>query len=420
MRLIRWQSVSILAAAGAVLVSLAAGCDRPPAGTSDQAAQAAPTEAPAVKVVRPERRDVRRLIERPGFNIDAYERTPLYAKLPGYVLKWNADIGKSVRKDDILAELSIPEMEVELKQKEAAVRQAAAEIKEANAAVLRARAELARAKSQYERLDRLTAVLDKDQREEYRLGFEAAQAGLAKAEANVDVANARLERAKADQDYVETLLQYTKVRAPFDGVVTRRSINTGDFVQPAAASKGGSLFVVEKVDPVRVFVNVQELEAVWVRDGDAALIRPQSLPGQQFKGMVTRNAKSLNPTNRTLRTEIDLENPDGKLSPGMFVSATIIAEHKKVWALPAKAVVTRGEQIFCYRVENGKAIRTPIQVGLRGNEPNNEVVEVVKQGVRSGTGGGVVWEDFTGQEEIITSNPSALTDGQAVAVSHSP
>jgi RND family efflux transporter MFP subunit len=420
MRLIRWQSVSVLTAAGAVLVSLAAGCDRPPAGPSDQAAQAAPTEAPAVKVVRPERRDVRRLIERPGYNIEAYERTPLYAKIAGYVLKWNSDIGNSVRKDDVLAELYVPEMEVELKQKQAAVRQASAEIKEANAAVLRARAELARAKSQFERLDRLTAVLDKDQREEYRLGFEAAQAGLAKAEANVDVANARLERAKADQDYVETLLQYTKVRAPFDGVVTRRSINTGDFVQPAAAGKEGSLFVVEKVDPVRVFVNVQELEAVWVRDGDAALIRPQSLPGQRFQGTVTRTARSLSPTNRTLRTEIDLENPNGKLSPGMFVSATIIAEHKKVWALPAKAVVTRGEQTFCYRVENDKAVRMPIQVGLRGNEPDNEVVEVMKQGVKSGTGGGVMWEDFTGQEEIITSNPSALTDGQAVAVSHGP
>jgi HlyD family secretion protein len=417
MRLIRWQSVFILAAAGAVLVSLAAGCNRPPAGPSDQAVPAAPAESPAVKVVYPERKDIRRVIERPGYNIEAFERTPLYAKLPGYVLKWNADIGDSVHKDDVLAELYIPEMEVELKQKQAAVRQASAEIKEADAAVLSARAQLARAKTQFERLDRLTAVLDKDQRDEYRLGFEAAQAGLAKADADVDVANARLERAKADKDYVDTLLQYTKVRAPFDGIVTRRNINTWDFVQPAAAGKEGSLFVVEKVDPVRVFVHVQELEAVWVRDGDAALIRPQSLPGQQFKGTVTRNAKSLNPTNRTLRTEIDLENPDGKLSPGMFVSATIIAEHKKVWGLPAAAVVTKGEQTFCYRVESGKAIRTPIQVGLRGNEPDRELVEVVKKGVKPGTSGEVVWEDFTGQEEIITSDPSALTDGQTVAVS---
>jgi RND family efflux transporter MFP subunit len=416
MQFIRWQSASVVAAA-AVLVGLAAGCDRPPASPSDQTAQATPTEAaPAVKVVHPERKDVRRLIERPGYNVEAYERTPLYAKIAGYVLKWNADIGKTVQKGDVLAELYVPEMEVELRQKQAAVRQASAEIKQADAAVVRARAQLARAKTQFERLDRLSAVLDKDQRDEYRLGFEAAQAGLAKAEADVDVAKARLEVAEADRDHVQTLLQYTKVRAPFDGVVTRRNVNTGDFVQPAAASKEGSLFVVEKVGPVRVFVNVQELEAVWVRDGDTALIRPQGLPGQQFKGTVTRNAKSLSPTNRTLRTEIDLPNTGGTLLPGMFVSATIIAEHKKVWALPAKAVVSRGEQTFCYRVENSKAVRTPIQVGLRGNEPDNELVEVVKKGTKSGAGGDVVWEGITGAEEIA-ADAAALKDGQEVQAS---
>src|SRR6516165_1550613 len=247
MRLIRWQSVSVLTAAGAVLVSLAAGCDRPPAGPSDQAAQAAPTEAPAVKVVRPERRDVRRLIERPGYNIQAYERTPLYAKIAGYVSKWNADIGDSVRKDDILADLYIPEMEVELRQKEASVRQALSEIKQAESAVLRGQAELKHAESQYQRLARAgrSGVLDKEQVDETRFSFEASQAALAKAEADVDVAKARLEVARAARDHVQTLLQYTKVRAPFDGVVTRRNLNTGDFVQPSAASRGESLFIVE-------------------------------------------------------------------------------------------------------------------------------------------------------------------------------
>src|SRR5438132_5328604 len=93
------------------------------------------------------RSNVRRLIERPGYDIEAYERTPLYAKIAGYVLKWNFDIGDSVHKDDILAELYIPEMDVELAQKRAAVRQASAEIKQADAAVLRAQAELKRTKS---------------------------------------------------------------------------------------------------------------------------------------------------------------------------------------------------------------------------------------------------------------------------------
>jgi multidrug efflux pump subunit AcrA (membrane-fusion protein) len=188
-------------------------------------------------------------------------------------------------------------------------------------------------------------------------------------------------------------------------------------VQPAA-SKGDSLFVVEKVDPVRVFVNVQELEAVWVRDGDTALIRPQSLPGEQLKGKVTRTSGGLHPQNRTLRTEIDLRNADGKLLPGMYVNVTIFAEHKNVWTLPATAVVTKGEQTFCYRVENGKAVRMPIQLGLRGNEQDNELVEVVKKQTKPAKAGEEgQWEGFSGEEIIVASDPASLTDGQAINVS---
>jgi HlyD family secretion protein len=428
MKFTHWQPVPrsglrrglfLLAASGSmVLLGMVCGCNRQPAASPDTLA--AP-EIPEVKVVRPHKKDVRRSIERPGFNIEAYERTLLYAKIAGYVRKWNVDMGAHVRKDEILAELYIPEMDTELKQKEAAVGQAASEIKQAQAAVLRWQADLKHAESQYERLARVgrNGVLDKEQVDEARLAFETAQAAVAKAQTDVDVATARLEVAKADQNHVQTLLQYREIRAPFDGLVTgRRTINIGDFVQPGSGSKGEALFVVEKVDPVRVFVNVQELEAVWVRDGDTALIRPQSLPGQQFNGTVTRSSGTLNPQNRTLRIEIDLPNPEGpnrerKLQPGMYVAATIIAEHKNVWALPVTAVLTQGEQTFCYRVENGKAMRTPIQVGLRGSD----FVELLKKRsntYKPGEEGG--WEDITGKEQILLAPSGSLSDGQPVAV----
>jgi RND family efflux transporter MFP subunit len=307
-------------------------------------------------------------------------------------------------------------MDVELEQKQAAVEQAAAEIKQADAALLRARAELVRAKSQYERLDRLAAVLDKDQREEYRLGFEAAKAAEAKAEADEDVAKVHRKRAEKDRDHVQTLLQYTKITAPFDGIITgRRTISTGDFVQPAAANKGESLFVVERIKPVRVFIQVQDPDNVWVRNGDIAIIRVESFPGQPVQGTVTRTSRSLNPQNRTLRTQVDLPNDDGKLLPGMFVNATIIAEHKNVWALPATAVVTKGEQTFCYFVESGKAVRTPVRLGMRGNEKDNEVVEVLKKQTKPAKAGEEgAWEDVSGEEVIVASEVASLTDGQTV------
>jgi RND family efflux transporter MFP subunit len=368
-----------------------------------------------VQVDHPRKQDVRRKIERPGYNIEPDERTPIYAKIAGYVEKWNFDIGAPVEKDAVLAELYVPEMKVELEQKIAAVQEATAKIKQTQAAVLRARAEEKRARSQYECLQRLSSVIDKDQQEEYRFGYEAAQAAVALATADEDVARARLKATETDRDYVQTLLQYTKIRAPYTGVVTERKINRGDFVQPAAATKGEALFVVEKTRPVRVFINVQELDAAWVRPGDVALIRVQGLQGEQFEGTVTRTSRSLSPQNRTLRTEIDLPNQEGKLLPGTFVNATIIAERKGTWSLPAVAVVTRDDTAFCYRVEDGKAMRTPIQVGLRGGD----LVEVLKKRTRSAKAHEAPWEDFNGEEVIVVSDPATLTDGQAVSVSSS-
>jgi membrane fusion protein (multidrug efflux system) len=106
-----------------------------------------------------------------------------------------------------------------------------------------------------------------------------------------------------------------------------------------------------------------------------------------------------------------LPNDDGKLLPGKFVSATIIAERKNVWSLPTTAVVTQGELTFCYCVENGKAVRTPIQLGLRGGE----LVEVLKkQTTPAKPDEEGQWEGISGEEIIVASDPASLTDGQAV------
>src|SRR5262249_38961643 len=134
----------------------------------------------------------------------------------------------------------------------------------------------------------------------------------------------------------------------------------------------------------------------------------------QFKGTVSRTAKSMDRQNRNLRVEIDLLNADGKLFPGMYMTATLIAEHKNVWTLPITAVWMQGDQSFCYRVENGKAVRTRIQVGLRGSE----LVEVLrKQTKPTNAGDEGQWEDISGEELIVASDAASLSEGQAVDVS---
>src|SRR5947199_7670213 len=133
----RW-TFALLAAAGAAVAGLFAGCQRKP--PPEPAEETSRRTVPKVTVVNPERNTVRRSIERPGYNVEAYQSTPLYAKIPGYVLKWNVDIGASVRKDQVLAVLDVPEMEVKLLDRKASVRQADAEVRQAKAAIEKARA----------------------------------------------------------------------------------------------------------------------------------------------------------------------------------------------------------------------------------------------------------------------------------------
>jgi RND family efflux transporter MFP subunit len=424
MRILLQQSVPVgvrrrclpFGAACAVLLGLVAGCQWPAAdssGETDAKAGTAP-EAPEVTVVKPARKNVRRLIERPGFNIEAYERTALYAKIPGYVQQWNVDIGDHVKKDQVLATLYVPEMVDDLKEKKASVELAAARIKQAEAAKLSAEAQVARTKVQYERFResaRTGGTISPESVEESRLGYEVAKASVEKAKADIDEAKAQQSVAEAKRDYAQTMLAYAEIPAPFDGVVTQRKTNTREFVQPGDAGKGEALYVVDKVDPVRVFVNVADEDAVWVRNDDVAHIRVLGLPGELFKGTVTRTSGSMDPQTRTLHTEIDLRNEGGRLLPGMYADITIIAEHKGVWALPAKAVRSEGDQPFCYRLENGRAVRTPLQVGMKGGD----LIEVLKKQVKSPSPGEEVrWENLTGEEEVIAGDPGTLKDDQPV------
>jgi HlyD family secretion protein len=407
------RGVAMATAVSAVL-GLTTGCAQSPATGTLPGRQA--RAEPVVHIIKPERRAIRHSIEQPGFNVEPFQETPLFAKISGYVTRWDPkyDIGQSVREGEVLCELYVPEMIVQLQQKEAAVRQARAQIEQARAALATAQAQMERSRSQFERLSRVGEAVDRESIDETRLAYQAAQAGVSKARADVDVAEAQLGVAQAGHDFVQTMLQYAKVRAPFNGVITRRHVNNGDFVQPAGTgSKGLPLFVVDQLDPVRVFVNVPGADAPWIRDGDPVGLRLEGAGGTSLQGTVTRNARSLDPQARTLRTEIDLPNPEGKLMPGMYVQATITVQHTNVWTLPTGALITHGDQTLCYRLDEGKAVRMPVQVGLQGGG----LAEVIKKQAKPAPGGSQAsWEPITGGEAIIANDPDLLHDGQPVQV----
>jgi multidrug resistance efflux pump len=411
-------------------VLVAAGCGK--SENSRPAPKAAAAPKPTVAVIRPQRHNIGYSFSRPGY-IEAYEHTAIYAKIPGYVDKVNVDSGDKVDpKGKPLAELSVPEMWVELAQKDALVKQAGAnlnsaqaKVKAAQAGVLRAQADVKHWDLEQRRLARLVAKGSLDQQnldanttqlEASRAAEAEARAQVIKAEADVGVAQQNVKVAEANKDYVATLLQYARLTAPYTGVVVKRIVNTGDFVQPAAGSgtKGEPLFVLARTDMgLRAFVDVPEAAAPWITEKTKALIHPRALPGVEVEGQVTRSAWALDPNARTLRTEVHVKEP-GELRPGMFATITLKTFRPNVWTLPVSAVVVKDSDVYCLRVIEGKVVRTPVQAGLN----DGKRIEVLRIQIKPDREGEKkVWADFTGKEPIIQQVSDQLTDGEEVAVS---
>lgn len=440
---------------GLAVVLSAAGCSRP----SPTPAASAPASGPAVSVVKPEKRPVTRAVEQPG-SVQAFEETVLYPKIPGYVRALSADpakatrqlhdrlidIGSRVKAGQVLVELAVPELDEEFKQKEALVRQAEAEVSQAkkataasDAAVVAARAYVTetkagltrtqalydRWKSESDRVARMVAggVIDSQTKDETLNQFKAAEATRAEAAAKVasseaavakadadrgksaaDVvaAEARLDVAKADVRRVGALVAYTRVKAPYDGVITRRTVNTGDYVM--ADGKHG-LFAVAKLDPVRVVVSVPESDAGLVEDGQAVRVTLPASAGSPVVGKVVRTSWALEPGSRTLRTEVDLPNPDGRLRPGMYVSAKLTAELPAEWSVPAAAIGKANDEPVMYLAEGGKAVRVVVQPH-RGDAQFTQVLRYRRPGASE-------WASVSGSEQIATP-ASALSDGQGL------
>lgn len=427
-----------------------AGCNsKPTASPGPEAKPAGPT---SVKAIHPERKILMRIVEQPG-SIQAQEETHLFARVPGYVGKVNGDIGqkiqgprydgsgKLIEAGQILAELSVPELVQEGEQKKALVRLALAEVEQSKrslasaeaqivaveSAVIETKAFLERWKSEMKRTEKLVAsgAIDVQTRDEAENQFRAAsarvltaeaavkkaQADRNRSEAEVTVMQARVDAAQSEAARVEALLAYAKIRAPYDGIVTSRRVNTGDFVQPASG-KGDWLFTVARLDPVRVVVAVPESDAGLVREQSEMKLLVKAVQNAPFVGKVTRFSWSLEPGSRTLRTEMDLPNPDGKYRPGMYVYAQITAPSPENWALPAAAIAKQGENQVCFLMEDGKAVRTPVQIG----RIDGDWIEILKYQRPTLP---AAWSEFTGKERIA-GKAAGLTDGQALQIESDP
>ncbi len=227
----------------------------------------------------------------PG-NLQAFEESPIFARTNGYLLRWYKDIGSKVEKGELLAAIDTPEVDQELLQ--------------ARATRDQVKSALGLAKISADRWANLRKSDSVSQQE-----ADQQASGYTQAQANLEAADANVRR-------LEQLESFKNVYSPFSGVLTRRNVDPGALINSGAQATGKELFDIARVDPLRVYVSVPQAYAPSMKVGVKAAVTLQEFPGQKFLGTVVRTADAIDPATRTLNTEVDVPNKDGKLLPGSF------------------------------------------------------------------------------------------------------
>jgi HlyD family secretion protein len=463
-----------------------AACSR-----TDETNYTSASAPPSVKLVHPEARTIVRTVGQPSF-VEAYERSSIYPKMTAYIKEWFADIGDPVKKGDVLATLFVPEVVEDFGTKKATVLLdkeriklalkivdvSAADVEAAKARLAEAKAILAQYQSdvdrwdiQVERLARETknGVVDpqvlletknqlrssmaaRDKAEATIMKAKAEllsrEAALSKAKVDVSVARADLAVAESEKKWAEAWVGYLVLPAPFDGVVVARNADTHDFVLPAAGdptamnrapylSPGGSaapVYVVERTDIVRIFVDIPERDADYVHAGTKATVLARAYRDEEIPARVTRTSWGLNFKSRTLRAEIDLPNPGGQLRPGMYAYGNVVIERPGVWALPLDALDHHGDQTFCWLYEDGNAKKVEIETGVDdgdwieithrrigatgGKSSRAALTSHSPSGSRhaKGPSANTSWTQMDGSEKVILGDLSLLSDGEPVQI----
>jgi len=257
--------------------------------------------------------------------IQAFFITDLYAKNSGYISQVNNDIGDHVKRGQVLAVIEDPELQAQFDKAQAAVQQTEAALEVAKRQLAGMQADLTLQQVTLKRQKELFAgkaataqALDEAQAKE-----GVSNANVETAKAKIRLAEAELEAAKAEAARLRSLLQYDKVVAPYDCVVTRRLVNPGDLVQAAVSTRTEPLFTCQELDVVRVIADVPEASAASVRPGLPAEVKVYGPSALTIHGTITRIARALVPATRTMRVEIDLPNPGERLLPGMYADVTL-------------------------------------------------------------------------------------------------
>lgn len=307
---------------------------------SQYQALAEETEAlsvPTVAVIHPTTENSENQLILPG-NLQAYVESPIYARTNGYLKKWYRDIGSRVSKGELLADIDTPEVDAQLSQAKADLATA-----EANANLSSITA------TRYQELIKTDGVSKQE--------VDNAVGDLAAKKAIVSSAQANLDR-------LQQLESFKHIYAPFAGVITRRNVDIGTLINAGNTGASQLLFTLAQTDPIRVYVSVPEGDAPSVHPGLGAYLDLTQFPGRKFEGKVVRSADAIDPSTRTLLTEVDVPNRSGELLPGGYAQVHLEVKVASVrLQVPINALLFRSEGLRAVIIADNKAHLAPLTIG---------------------------------------------------------
>lgn len=358
------------------------------------------------------------------------------------------DIGSRVRAGEVLLQIDAPELYQDIREKQSLLAQAGAELEEARTLIptleatirvvqtqeLMAQSDIRRYQSEHtyrtselkrtqevardrlvaqelvdEKLHQVNAALaawesSKLKAEAAKADYSVASSKLSTAQADIKLKEAKVQVARAAVNRAEIVADYATLRAPFDGIITYRGVDDGDFVQNASGGQPKPLLTVTAIDKVKVVLQVREQDAMWIQLGARATLQVDARNGWKAHGRVSRTGGTLAQKELTLQVEIDVDNRDHKLMPGMYAQTELTLQRiEQAMAIPSTAVFSRGGENYILQVVNGEARRQKVRIRF----DDGKELEVVKL-----TDGKEVPLD--GTEELVISNKGEIGDRQAV------
>lgn len=329
------------------------------------AAQESPVTHPVVTLVHPQKGQATSELLLPG-NIEPLYTAAVYARTEGYIERRNVDIGSSVKIGQVLAVISSPEVDQQLLQARATLAQSEASLEQARAALeqSKANAELARVTKDRDLPLGQQHAISQQIVDEAVQALNARLADVSAAQANIVAAQANVAANHANVARLLQMQGFERVVAPFDGIITARNVERGDLVSTGSAAAGKPLFTIAQSGTLRIQIDVPQSEAVNIADGQKASIAVKERLGREYTGTVVRSAASLDSAARTMLTEVQVENRDGSLLPGMYAQVKFaLASQRTSLIIPTSSLIIDHTGMHVVTVRNENIHFVPVVIG---------------------------------------------------------